>query len=212
MKLIAAFFKLVRWPNLVFILLTQVLFLYAVVIPLSGMDTRTMLGDWGLWLIIVSSVLIAASGYIINDYFDINIDLINKPRKLIVDKIINRRWAMFFHIAFSGMGVLMGFYYDWIHHCFWLGASNLVCVVLLFGYSIRLKKTLLTGNILISLFTAWVIGVIFIHCYFMINLAGLPPNGNTFIRISFLYMTFSFIISLIREVIKDMEDMDGDLK
>jgi 4-hydroxybenzoate polyprenyltransferase len=93
MRLIRAFLKLVRWPNLLFIILTQLLFYYCIYFPLYRVEKIPLL----LWLI-AASVFIAAAGYIINDYFDLNIDQINKPEKNVLNAIINRRWAIVWHL------------------------------------------------------------------------------------------------------------------
>lgn len=217
MKTILAFFRLVRWPNLVMITLTQVLFYIALVHPFYFTNENIYNSFKGIHflLLIISTLLIAAAGNIINDYFDINIDEINKPKKRVIDKFIKRRWAIMLHILFSIAGVLIGFYIDFQTPVFWLGLSNFGCVLLLFGYSISLKKKLLVGNILISLLTAWVVLVCFLVYYRSLNCPACEPYFwqaylNRFIRISFLYTGFAFVTSLIREVIKDMEDMDGD--
>lgn len=204
MKLVTAFLRLIRWPNLVFIALTQFLFLYCIIQPKSTAQVDTSFTiNYFTWLV-VASVLIAAAGYIINDYFDLNIDSVNKPAKLVVDKTIKRRWAIALHILMSGAGVLISFYISYHFHYWWLGLSNLLCTFLLFGYSITLKRKLLIGNLLISVLTAWVIMVVF-FCYH-------TSLNNSLTRLAFLYAGFAFIISLIREVIKDMEDMEGDAK
>lgn len=219
MKLISAFFRLIRWPNLVMIVITQVLF-YVSVVPSYVGDTISILSYFRTQhylLLILSSLLIAAAGNIINDYFDRNIDEINKPEKKIIDILIKRRWAIIMHIVFSLIAVVIGFYIDSQTPVFWLGISNAVCVLLLFGYSISLKKKLLVGNILISLLTAWVIFVCFLCYYRTLSFEGYEPFEQQailrrFMRISFLYTGFAFIISLIREVVKDMEDIEGDKK
>lgn len=219
MKLITAFFKLVRWPNLLIMALTQVLF-YISIVPFYVGDTISILSYFETQhylLLILSSLLIAAAGNIINDYFDRNIDEINKPQKKIIDKLIKRRWAIVMHIAFSFIAIIIGFYVDSQTPVFWLGFSNTICVLLLFGYSISLKKKLLVGNVLISLLTAWVIFVCFLCYYRTLSFQGYEAFEvqailRRFMRISFLYAGFAFVISLIREVVKDMEDMEGDKK
>ena len=105
MRLLRAFFKLVRLPNLIFIALTQVLFQYCIYHPIytdsiSDSNTKQFI------LLVLASLFIAAAGYIINDYFDINIDQVNKPDKLVVDKIIRRRWAIVWHLLLSFIGIL----------------------------------------------------------------------------------------------------------
>ena len=217
MKLFAAFFRLIRWPNLFFIALTQVLFYYSLVEPLYAKGINTSFQKLHLILLIIASVLIAAAGYIINDYFDLNIDQVNKPRRMIIEKVIKRRWAIAWHILLSFAGLIISFYIGYQLHNYWLGLSNLACIFLLFGYSITLKKKLLLGNILISVLTAWVIVVAFL-CYYQsfycngCDAANPDSLFRRFIKISFLYAGFAFVISLIREVVKDMEDMEGDAK
>ncbi len=213
LKLIAAFIRLIRWPNLLFIALTQFLFVYCVIKPVFANSTiLPNVHGWNFVLICLSSVFIAAAGYIINDYFDLNIDQVNKPQKLVVEKIIKRRWAIFWHIVLSLTGVVIGFYVDYTTRVWLLGFSNAVCVFLLFIYSTSLKRRFLIGNILISLLTSWVILVV-AWCEYnhliKIN-SGLP--ADKILRDTFLYAGFAFVISLVREVVKDMEDIEGDRK
>lgn len=212
MKLIQAFLRLVRWPNLVFIAITQILFVYCIVHPvMSAAGAVPNIRGVYFILLMISSVLIAAAGYIINDYFDLNIDLINKPNKLVVDKIITRRWVIFWHLFFSIAGIAIGFYIDFKTHVRFLGLANFGCVALLFLYSISLKKKLLSGNIVISALTAWVILVVgWCETSNLLRPALIGSFTEKITRISFLYAGFAFVISLVREVVKDMEDMEGD--
>src|ERR1700730_17638021 len=114
MKLLGAFFRLIRWPNLLFILLTQFLFYSCIILPsfggsLFGRNTNVLnIGEF--WLLSLSSALIAAAGYIINDYFDLNIDRVNKPDKIVVERVIKRRWTIVWHWILSGIGVILSFY------------------------------------------------------------------------------------------------------
>jgi 4-hydroxybenzoate polyprenyltransferase len=163
-------------------------------------------------LISLSSVLIAAAGYIINDYFDLNIDQVNKPEKMVVEKIIKRRWTIIWHILLSTAGILIGFYVDFTSRIWLLGFSNAICVVLLFLYSTSLKQRLLIGNILISVLTAWVILVVAWCEYNHLMRTNNGLHAEKILRETFLYAGFAFIISLIREVVKDMEDVEGDRK
>jgi 4-hydroxybenzoate polyprenyltransferase len=224
MQSLSAFFRLVRWPNLVFIVLTQFLFYYCVMLPAySGTGVPPAL-DWcQLGLLSVASVLIAAAGYIINDYFDVNIDLINKPGKLIVNRFISRRWAMLWHVFLSLGGIIISVYLAIRLHFYLLPLFNLGCVFLLFVYSLSLKRQLLSGNILISLLTAWVVGVLLtvgmnddllhqLRHHARPDLLMPMVDYARFSRIGILYAAFSFIISMVREVVKDMEDAEGDAR
>lgn len=218
MKLISAFLRLIRWPNLLFIVLTQWLFVYAIIGSKTDLGMPSHFHPNIFCLLVIATVFIAAAGYIINDYFDLNIDSINKPAKLVIDKLIKRRWAIMWHVMLSVAGVAISFYIDYKAGTYWLGLTNLVCVFLLFGYSITLKKKLLSGNMLISLLTAWVILVVFFQYPAFIQFQDAHENlirstyHSSLTRISFLYAGFTFVISLIREVLKDMEDREGDEK
>ena len=213
MNLVGAFIKMIRLPNLFFIVLTQVLFHTAVLDTiLLPLGTGPSIDGLNFILLVVSSVLIAAAGYIINDYFDINIDQINKPTANVVDKIVSRRWAMAWHFVLSGVGIILSAWVAWRTGFWYILLGNFMCVLLLFGYSVSLKRKLLSGNIIISLLTAWVILVISIA---KINtqtlvIPAVTEAVNKITRIAFLYAGFAFISSLIREAIKDIEDLQGD--
>ena len=204
---------MIRLPNLFFIVLTQVLFHTAVLDTiLLPLGTGPSIDGLNFILLVVSSVLIAAAGYIINDYFDINIDQINKPTANVVDKIVSRRWAMAWHFVLSGVGIILSAWVSWRTGFWYILLGNFMCVLLLFGYSVSLKRKLLSGNIIISLLTAWVILVISIA---KINtqtlvIPAVTEAVNKITRIAFLYAGFAFISSLIREAIKDIEDLQGD--
>ncbi|HEV7331156.1 MAG TPA: geranylgeranylglycerol-phosphate geranylgeranyltransferase [Flavisolibacter sp.] len=207
MNLGSAFLRLVRWSNLVFIILTQALFYWCVYYQLYGEHNfRRFI------LLVLASVFIAAAGYIINDYFDLNIDQINKPTKNVIDRIIHRRWAIIWHLVLSFLGVVLTAIA--VGMAYWyLVLANIVCVILLWLYSTSFKRQLLIGNVVISLLTAWTILVFFFALSdpdHAIN--STDPLSVKFFRISILYAGFAFIISLIREAIKDMEDIKGDLR
>jgi 4-hydroxybenzoate polyprenyltransferase len=216
-RLLGAFFKLIRWPNLVFIVLTQVLFYYCILLPdLTGanINYNNALRPAWFYLLSLSSILIAAAGYIINDYFDLNIDRVNKPEKLVVDKIIKRRWTILWHWILSGLGVIIGAYVSLKVRNPFVALGNFGCVVLLWFYSTTFKRKLLIGNVLISLMTAWVILVLYVT-EFRLAVFRDPVYHQMLSRLfkfASLYGGFAFIISLIREVVKDIEDMDGDAR
>jgi 4-hydroxybenzoate polyprenyltransferase len=221
MKLVIAFLRLIRWPNLVFIVITQLLFYYCITLPIFNQHaSNPYLPALILYLTIIASVLIAAAGYIINDYFDLNIDRVNKPDKLVVEKIIKRRWAIMWHLILSFIGIVLSFYISIVLADWYVVVAviNLICVFALWIYSTTYKRRLLIGNILISALTAWTILVLYVAEFphwFKIN----PEMKKAYdlsmaklFKYAVLYAGFAFIISLIREVIKDMEDMEGDAR
>jgi 4-hydroxybenzoate polyprenyltransferase len=217
MRLTAAFLKMIRLPNLFFIALTQFLFHFCILHPILGQLALSPLINGSLFIVLViASMLIAAAGYIINDYFDINIDEVNKPKKNVVDHIVSRRWAMLWHFIMSGIGLTLSFYISWKTGLWYILIANFFCVMLLFGYSVSLKRKLLSGNILISLLTAWVILVLCLSESGYLLFTKVDPailSAKTkIVRVGFLYAGFAFISSLIREAIKDIEDLEGDAR
>ena len=207
MSPLKAFLHLVRWQNLVFIALTQTLFYFCIYYPLFHQhDIKKLV------LLLVASVFIAAAGYIINDYFDLNIDQINNPKRIVIDRVIGRRWAIVWHLALSFAGIVLTAFAVGLHY-WYLILANIFCVILLWLYSTSFKRQLLVGNLVISVLTAWTILVFFFAF-------SAPHNAfNTtnyvsvkFFRLAMLYGGFAFVISLIREAVKDMEDIKGDAR
>lgn len=192
MQLLLGFSRLIRLPNLLFIALAQGLFQLAIYEPVyaghipEGDSVRFM------WLLL-ASVLIAAGGYVINDYFDVNIDEVNKPDALVVDKIIGRRWAMAWHFLLSSAGLVctaLAMQSPWQGY---LLLMNLACVVLLWFYSTRFKKSFLLGNFLIALMVAWSILVVFVAKIDPVGWAyGTDFRQLRLYRFAALYACFAF--------------------
>ncbi len=209
-KLVAGFFRLIRLPNLIFIALTQLLLQYCIYEPLyhpfvTVEDTRRF------GFLLIASILIAAAGYIINDYFDIDIDQINKPSRLVVGKLISKRGSIFLHFVFNAAGLVFTCLAIRSIQQVYLVFLNLGVVVLLWFYSVRYKKTLLVGNIIISLLVAWVIVIFFLSKMDPIQLIkGADKSQSIFYQLTILYAGFAFLATFIRELIKDVEDQEGD--
>jgi len=205
---ISAFFKLIRWVNVVIIALTQCLFFYCIKLPLYH-ASGVLKAEQQFTLLLLSYTCISAAGYIINDYFDLNIDQINKPDKVIINRFISRRWALFLHIGLSTIGIVLSAKVNF-ENCLLAFAS----VVVLFAYSASFKKKFLIGNVLVALYLAWVVAI---TAYFDFRgmLLYKVISGKSFdilFNSSLIFVAFSFIINLIREIIKDMEDVEGDRK
>ncbi|MFM1969866.1 MAG: hypothetical protein RL152_1243 [Bacteroidota bacterium] len=215
---VAAFFRLIRYPNLIFIALTQSLFYFIIEKIIFSQINDSLLPQLStndFILLLFSSIVIAAGGYIINDYFDMDIDNVNKPHKLVIGKIISRRWAMLFHMLLSLIGLFLTAVVALHINNMLLLVFNFISVVLLLFYSTTFKKRLLIGNIIISLLTAWVVGVLFVAEIKIADVEFMLKNNDLIERLykyTLMYAGFAFVVSLVREVIKDLEDIIGDKK
>ncbi len=213
MKKLIHFFRLVRWPNLLFILLAESLFHFFIYKPLY--PNAALTADYPFYFIVATSICIAAAGYIINDYFDVNIDQVNKPQSVVVGAHISRRWVIFWHLILSMGGVyisLIAFpFQQYLHIHF----SNLVTILILWFYSTNFKRDFLIGNVVIAVLTAWTIGVVYFSKFTLVQLVHpthMQPTDLKFFKLMLLYSSFAFILTLVREALKDMEDMNGDEK
>ena len=186
-----ALFKLVRWPNLILVFLTQYI-VFAFIVKNRENGELNFLPSTAFFILSFGTLLIAAAGYIINDYYDIKIDLVNKPGRIVIGRIISRRQALLTHSIFNFSAIGLGFILSWRVALYFA-----VCAFLLWLYSNYLKRTPLIGNIIVSLLTAATIWIISIYY-----------REND--RLIYVYSLFAFFISLLREVIKDIEDTKGD--
>jgi len=222
------FLKLIRWQNLIIVILTMVLMRYAVIEPIINKLSVILLTGTGgevpmrlqfPWydfiILVVATVCITAGGYVINDYFDIKTDIINKG-KVIVGTKIPRRQAMMWHNIFNIAGVAGGFYISWKAGYIWLGALFLVVSGLLYFYSASYKRQFLIGNIIVAVLTAMVpLLVVFyewpaLYRYYVVNAMKLPDINIIFYWVSG-FALFAFLTTLTREIIKDIEDFEGDV-
>jgi 4-hydroxybenzoate polyprenyltransferase len=182
---ITALLRLTRVGNLLIIAFAQ----YFTAACLVGIHT---LKDFSLFLLVCSTVLIAAAGYIINDYYDVKIDYINKPERVVIGKGITRRYAILFHVVLSTCGILAGTLASWK-----IGIVNVMAVFMLWLYSNSLKRIAFVGNFTVALLTGLSI-LLVDFLYHAIN------------PLIFIYAVFAFFMTLIREIVKDMEDLKGD--
>ena len=198
------FFRLIRSKNLLIIALSQYLIRYALIIPMTDGNS---LNDLQFFYLVLSTIFIAAAGYIINDYFDTKVDRLNN-RKLIIDNTIKRREAILLHFVFSGIGVFLGFFLGWRVGIINLGFINLFCSSALWFYSTHFKRAYLIGNLLISLLAALVILIVPLYEIIPNPMA----NSENAFYIICGYAIFAFFTTFIREIIKDFEDAEGDKK
>jgi len=154
-------------------------------------------------LLVISGILIAAGGYVINDIQDRAIDRINKPKKMVVWSQISEEAAYNFYMALTFSGVIIGFYLTYIRQIPLIGIINLICAGFLYFYSTSYKCIPILGNIIVSALTSFVIWMVILPEPFAVK-------DPIIITLAVAYVSFSFIISMVREMIKDLEDVEGD--
>jgi 4-hydroxybenzoate polyprenyltransferase len=204
---VSVFFNLIRWKNLVLIALMQ---FYTEYFLLSNFGFETTLSNSLLYLLIISTFLITASGYIINDIIDVKGDVINKPNKVIITKNISIANALKLYRIGAFLGIITGSYIAFkiekpFYSFYFVGIS-----ALLYFYSKYLKGKMLIGNFVVSILLAFSMIVVLLFD-FPSSLNSLQSNLYLKIQsVIIMYSVFAFLLNFIREIIKDIEDVDGD--
>lgn len=202
-----SFLKLIRYKNLLMVLLTMVLTRYTL---LDHLIPNIELSGFDFVLFAISIVLITAYGYIINDLFDIKADQINKPEKVFIDHYISKKTALYLSILLGLVGFFIGFYVSYKNHKIYLLNYYLFSILILFLYSFSFKKIAFLGNLIVSFLCGFPILIL----YFLITgLSFTELNDVLIFDFPVLaYCLFAMFTTFIREIIKDIEDIDGDLK
>ncbi len=209
--------ELIRLPNLLIIAFTQYAMRYLIMEPLLPSASFSLqFSNLHFFLLVMSTLFIAAAGYIINDYFDTRTDRINKPDKVVVGVSVDRRTAMTLHTIFNVIGVCIGIYLS-IH----IGIISMAFIFflaagLLWFYSTNYKRQLLIGNLTVAFLTAMVPLIVVLFEIPMLNkeYGTIMLQYNSSFNYIFIWVAgfsiFAFLTTLIREIIKDTEDFEGD--
>ncbi|WP_438966898.1 geranylgeranylglycerol-phosphate geranylgeranyltransferase [Flavobacterium sp.] len=204
------FLKLIRYQNLLIIALVQAVFHFGFLKQQEGL--LVALNDVEFILLILATVCIAAAGYIINNIVDQETDNISKPNKVIVGKYISETRAYNYYIALNIVGVLIGFFIANIIFKESFAAIFIVVAFVLYLYATQFKQSLLAGNFLVSFLVAFSILLVGVFDLYPI----ITNESRKFLGILFQiiidYAIFAFLLTFIREVVKDIEDYEGDLK
>lgn len=217
--------RIIRWKNLVIVVATMILIRYFLISALAaGMMVMDVTGSmvpvvlkmpwYDFSLLVIATVLLTAGGYVINDYFDIKTDIINRGN-VVVGTVVPRRKAMMLHNLLNIAGVGAGFIVSARAGYFWLGTLFLLASGLLWFYSASYKRQFLIGNLLVGILTAMIPMLVmffeypYMYGFYETNSLGHPDYGVLFIWTGG-FALFAFITTLAREIIKDIEDYEGD--
>lgn len=200
---LSAFLNLIRWKNLLLIVYTQIVIKYSF---FTSFSTETNLTTIQFITLVLAVLFITASGYIINDIYDIEADKINKPHKLVVTKYISVEAAKKIYFYLNSIGISFG-----ILICLSIQKPSLsfifiVAALLLYYYSKKLKSLPLIGN-----FTVASLVTLNVFILVLFDLDNSIISNNNFVLTTILIVSFfAFCINLIREIVKDIEDVNGD--
>lgn len=219
MNKIKSFFRLVRWTNLLMIAMMMCLVYYFLMAPLSAIGIAGVLPPSSAFLLLVISLIfIVSGGYVINDYFDVEMDKVNKSDKLIVGKVFADKEVKFFYYVLSLIGLLTGLASSIIalkSRFLVLFAMLLLLVCVLYSYSSTYKKKFLVGNIIVSLsvafavFLPWLFEILYVSDNALILSVCRDVLVHNFPFV-LIYICFAFLTTLLREIVKDAEDVKGD--
>ena len=213
-----AFLKLIRFPNLLIIALTQYLIRWCVIYPILRFNgLQLQMSEIDFFLLSLSTVMIAAAGYTINDYFDTQIDRVNKPGRIIVGTAIKRRIAIGAHLVMNFIAIAIGVYLAYKVNIPQLAFIHIISAAALWFYSTTFKKQLLIGNLMIALLAAIVPLIVALYEIPLLTLTygdSLKSENSLSFLFYFIsgYSIFAFFTNMTREIIKDMEDYEGDKK
>lgn len=222
-----ALLKLIRPLNLLIMALTMYAMRYFIIEPMLRVyHLELVMPDLDFALLALSVVFLGAAGYIINDYFDIRADRINRDGKVIVGKLVKRRVAMAAHMTLNILGVGIGIYLSWKVGLWKLSFIHIFAAGSLWYYSTMFKRELFIGNFIVSIITGVVplvpaifemplfvdeYGVLLTKAFSALMNEYSPTDYfNTFFYWTGAFALFAFLLSMIREIQKDMADVEGD--
>jgi 4-hydroxybenzoate polyprenyltransferase len=201
------YLKLIRYQNLLMLALLQLIFRYGF---LELQNIPLALNRWQYGCLVLATIFIAAGGYIINNIMDVDTDIENKPEDVIVGKYVSETKAYNLYFGFTIVGVLLGFYLSNVINKPGFASIFIVIAATLYFYATSLKQSLLIGNFVVSLLLALSVIIIGVFDLFpVINDQNRAVLGLLF-SILLDYAIFAFIINFIREIVKDLQDFEGD--
>jgi len=201
------YLKLIRYQNLLMLAFMQLLFRYGF---LKLQHAPLSLTDWQYCLLILSTVCIAAGGYVINNIFDQDTDNDNKPNEVVVGKGISESMAYNIYVVLNITGVGIGFYLSNVIQKPGFAAVFIVIAATLYLYATSLKQMLLVGNVIVALLLSFSVIIIGVFDLLPATYEGNQQQMAILFSILTDFAIFAFVINFLREIVKDLEDTDGD--
>jgi 4-hydroxybenzoate polyprenyltransferase len=202
MKIISLF-SVVRGYNIPIIILAQ--YLSAIFILAPEIRALDILLDFHLFLIVFASSLTIAAGYIINNFYDSKKDLINRPNKSMLDRLVSQKTKLTVYFSLNFIAALLSMIVSWRAFLFFS-----VYIFLIWFYSHKIKKYPIIGNLTASLLAVLPFFAILLYYYTKISFSDIEVYKSQ-LAVIFSHATFLFLLILVREMIKDLENLKGDL-
>jgi 4-hydroxybenzoate polyprenyltransferase len=201
------YLQLIRYQNLLLLALMQVIVRYGF---LKIQAVYLALAHWQYALLVLATILIAAAGYVINDIFDQETDAVNRPHKKLIGHLISEAKAYNLYVALNCTGVGIGFYLANVIERPGFVALFILVAALLYFYATTLKQILMLGNLVIAGLLAFSVLIIGFFDVFPATYDGNQQVMSNLFSILVDYALFAFLLSLLRELVKDLEDVEGD--
>ena len=218
------YLSVIRWPNLLMVPLTMYLMRYCIVQPMLdyqfsiqlGSQLRLQLSDGYFLVLVMINVLLGAAGYVINDYYDRRIDTVNHPDSVIVGKTLPQRHAIIYHAVLNAVAIVLAAIFSWHLRMFSIILLYVMIAGVFWLYSTTYKRQLIVGNLVVAIGTATIPLQVGLFEYLTLTReygCDMLFNNLSFMPIMYWmagFAFFAFITNMIREIVKDMEDLEGD--
>ncbi len=213
--MISSILKLIRWPNILVVIFSLLFIRYMVILPGLGISANQGMNVFNFILLEIATVSIVIGGYLINDLTDLDADKINKPGRNVVGTVFSEDKIKVAYYVVNAIAVVTGTWIAVNLHRPEYAPISLLTVGLLWFYSKKYKCQAVVGNVVVAFMSAFSFGLVWLCDFIAIiqNEALLQAVGNRLVITTYLvliYMGFAFIVSFAREVVKDMEDYEGD--
>lgn len=213
-----ALVRMIRVPDLLIIALTMILARYGIIAAnFQRAGAEPAMPDWQFVLLVVASIMIAAAGYIVNDVLDAGIDEVNKPGRNLVGSPVSEKTANLWYYVLNIVGVSIGVVLSFLAGKIQVGIIFLLIATALYFYSYKYKYLAFWGNFTVSILSAMVILIVWIFEFF--HLRSQPdlftlvvPEFYPVVRLLLGYAAFAFLVSMAREMVKDIQDLEGDTR
>ncbi|HNW74724.1 MAG: geranylgeranylglycerol-phosphate geranylgeranyltransferase [Bacteroidales bacterium] len=208
--------QLFRVPMILIIAGTQLLLRFCIIQPfLYDRQPGAISALPDFLILVLVTVFLAVGGYIINDYFDAKIDAVNRPSKVALNKVISPRGAIKVHMTLHAIAVILGFYLSWRIQALTFGFIFLLISTLLWIYSAKYKRVFLWGNLIVAILPVFIVLIVWLFEFFWLRLhadvfAAVVSDLSWVTRLFLVYAFFGFLIALIMDIIKDLEESEGD--